>query len=50
MFALVAAILWFLVACGVGNVGPVSLVWLGAGFYALHFAFDLGFPGIRRTN
>lgn len=43
MFALIAAILWFLVAIGI-DAGALSLVWLGAAFLALHFATDWALP------
>lgn len=42
MFALIAAVLWFLTAVGITSLGPVSLVWLGACLLALHLA--VGWP------
>lgn len=43
MFALVAAIIFFLAAFGV-HLGSVSLLMLGLGFLALHFAWSIGLP------
>lgn len=43
MFALIAAIIWFLAAFGV-HLGSVSLLMLGLGFLALHFAWAVGLP------
>jgi hypothetical protein len=45
MFALIAAIIWFLAAFGV-HVGNVSLLLLGLAFLGLHFAtgWGLGLP------
>lgn len=43
MFALIAAIIWFLAAFGVG-LGHVSMLLLGLAFLALHFAFAVGLP------
>lgn len=43
MFALIAAIVWFLAAFGV-HVGNVSLLMLGLAFLALHFAFGTVLP------
>lgn len=43
MFALIAAIIWFLAAFGV-HVGSVSLLMLGLAFLALHFAWTVGLP------
>lgn len=43
MFALIAAIIWFLAAFGV-HVGGVSLLLLGLAFLALHFAFGWVLP------
>lgn len=43
MFALIAAIIWFLAAFGV-HVGSVNLLLLGLAFLALHFAFSIGLP------
>ena len=43
MFALIAAIIWFLAAFGV-HLGSVSLLLLGLAFLALHFAFPVGLP------
>lgn len=45
MFALLAAVCWFLVSVGVADVGPVSLAWLGACLLALQFAFGSAVPG-----
>jgi len=42
MFALVAAIIWFLAAFGVG-LGPINMTLFGLAFLALHFAFGWGF-------
>lgn len=41
MFALIAAIIWFLAAFGV-HVGSVNLLLLGLAFLGLHFAFGWG--------
>lgn len=46
MFALFAAVCWFLVAFGVP--APFSLVWLGAALLALHFAVEVPFPRFTR--
>jgi len=43
MFALIAAIIWFLSAFGV-HLGGVSLLTLGLAFLALHFAFGTVLP------
>lgn len=43
MFALIAAIIWFLAAFGV-HIGSVSLLLLGLAFLALHFAWSIGLP------
>lgn len=43
MFALIAAIIWFLAAFGV-HVGSVSLLLLGLAFLALHFAWAVALP------
>ena len=43
MFALIAAIIWFLAAFGV-HIGSVSLLMLGLAFLALHFAFGTVLP------
>jgi len=50
MFAIIAAVLFFLAAFGVALSG-VNLVWAGLGFLALHFAFGVGIPipAYRRT-
>lgn len=47
MFALLAAVAWFLVAVGIAAVGPVSLVWLGACLVALHLALGWTAPWSR---
>lgn len=43
MFALIAAIIWFLAAFGVG-LGTVNMLLLGLAFLALQFAFGWGLP------
>ncbi len=43
MFALIAAIIWFLAAFGV-HLGSVSLPLLGLAFFGLHFAWGVGLP------
>ena len=43
MFALVAAIVWFLAAFGVG-LGPINMLLFGLAFLGLHFAFSWGLP------
>jgi hypothetical protein len=43
MFALIAAIIWFLAAFGV-HIGSVNMLLLGLGFLGLHFAFSWGLP------
>lgn len=43
MFALVAAIIWFLAAFRVG-LGPINMLLFGLAFLALHFAFTIGLP------
>lgn len=43
MFALVAAVIWFLAAFGVA-LGHVNMLLLGLAFLALHFAFAIGIP------
>lgn len=43
MFALVAAIIWFLAAFGVA-LGHVNTLLLGLAFLALQFAFPVGLP------
>ena len=49
MFALIAAIIWFLAAFGV-EAGHVSLLLLGLAFLALHFVFSWApWTGWRRT-
>jgi hypothetical protein len=42
MFALVAAVLWFIAAVFGASLGGISLLYLGLGFLALHFAFGSG--------
>lgn len=44
MFALIAAIIWFLAAFGV-HLGSINLLLLGLAFLALHFAWAVGLPG-----
>jgi hypothetical protein len=44
MFALIAAIVWFLAAFGV-HVGSVNLPLLGLAFLGLHFAWVVALPG-----
>jgi hypothetical protein len=44
MFALIAAIIWFLAAFGV-HVGSVNLLLLGLAFLGLHFAWAVALPG-----
>jgi len=39
MFALIAAIIWFLAAFGFG-LGKVNMLFLGLGFLALHLMVD----------
>jgi hypothetical protein len=43
MFALIAAIIWFLAAFGV-HLGSVDLLLLGLAFLGLHFAWGVGLP------
>lgn len=43
MFALIAAIIWFLAAFGVG-LGSINMMFLGLAFLALQFAFNWGLP------
>jgi hypothetical protein len=43
MFALIAAIIWFLAAFGL-HLGGVDMLLLGLGFLGLHFAFAWGLP------
>jgi hypothetical protein len=43
MFALIAAIIWFLAAFNV-HLGSVSLLLLGLAFLGLHFAWSLALP------
>ena len=43
MFALIAAIIWFLAAFGV-HLGSINLLLLGLAFLGLHFAFAWGLP------
>lgn len=53
MFALIAAIIWFLAAFGVG-LGSINMMLFGLAFLALHFAFGWGFavpaPWTRRQG
>jgi hypothetical protein len=41
MFALIAAIIWFLAAFGV-HIASINLLLLGLAFLGLHFAFGWG--------
>ena len=43
MFALIAAIIWFLAAFGV-QLGGINMTLFGLGFFGLHFAFAWGLP------
>jgi len=43
MFALIAAIIWFLAALGVG-LGSINMLLFGLAFLGLHFAFSWGLP------
>lgn len=43
MFALIAAIVWFLAAFGV-HLGPINMPLFGLAFLGLHFAFGWGLP------
>lgn len=43
MFALIAAIIWFLAAFGVG-LGSINMTLFGLAFLALHFAFGVVIP------
>lgn len=43
MFALIAAIIWFLAAFGV-HLGSINLLLFGLAFLALHFAFGTVLP------
>ncbi len=43
MFALIAAIIWFLAAFHVA-LGSIDLPLLGLAFLGLHFAFGVGLP------
>lgn len=43
MFALIAAIIWFLAAFHVG-LGTVDMLLLGLAFLGLHFAVEIGLP------
>lgn len=43
MFALVAAIIWFLAAFGV-HLGSINLLLLGLAFLGLHFAWSFALP------
>ena len=43
MFALIAAIIWFLAAFGVG-LGKINMLLFGLAFLGLHFAFAWGLP------
>lgn len=49
MFALIAALIWFLAAFHVG-LGTIDMLLLGLGFLALHFAFGpvITMPTLRR--
>jgi hypothetical protein len=51
MFAVIAAIIWFLAAFGLG-LGKVDMLLLGLGFVALHLAFGSGlaWPSVRRRT
>lgn len=44
IFALIAAIIWFLAAFGV-HAGSVNLLLLGLAFLGLHFATGWALPG-----
>jgi hypothetical protein len=44
MFALIAAIIWFLAAFGV-HVGSINLPLLGLAFLGLYFAWPWALPG-----
>lgn len=43
MFALAAAIIWFLAAFGV-SFGRISPMFFGLAFLALHLCFSVGLP------
>ena len=43
MFALIAAIIWFLAAFGV-QLAEINMLVLGLAFLGLHFAFTWGLP------
>jgi hypothetical protein len=43
MFALIAAIIWFLAAFGV-KLAAINMLMLGLAFLGLHFAFGWGLP------
>jgi hypothetical protein len=43
MFALIAAIIWFLAAFGV-HLGDIDLLLFGLAFLGLHFAFGTVLP------
>lgn len=43
MFALVAAIIWFLAAFGL-HLGGIDMTLFGLAFLGLHFAFSWGLP------
>ena len=43
MFALIAAIIWFLAAFGV-HLGSINMLLFGLAFLGLHFAFAWGLP------
>lgn len=51
MFALIASIFIFLAAFGV-ELGTVNLLYVGLGFWALHFAFGIALPvpTVRRVQ
>lgn len=50
MFALVAAVILFLRGAGVlDDSGDAQWVIIGVAFWALHFAFEVGLPGLYRT-
>jgi hypothetical protein len=47
MFALIAAIVWFLGAFGVA-LGTINVMYLALGFLGLHFAFGGFYPSVPR--
>jgi hypothetical protein len=49
MFALIAAIIWFLAAFNVG-LGEVNMLILGLAFLGLHFAFGGFYPTFPTTR